>query len=62
LKQRKDFSHIKTDLFLDAFFGNVFPPKGAEQNSQKWGVWGGGFRGLGFIYIYIFPVIYKSKK
>ena len=36
------------DLFGGAFFGNVFSPKGAQKNSQKWGVWGGiGVRGLG---------------
>jgi len=28
-----------------AFFENVFLPKGAQKNSQIWGVWGVGFGG-----------------
>ena len=29
-----------TEVYLGAFFGNIFPPKGWPKNSQKWSVWG----------------------
>jgi len=44
------------DLLGGDFFENVFPPKGAQKDSQKCGVWGG--LGLGLIYIYIYIYMY----
>jgi len=35
-----DLFQEMADFLLDAFFGNVFPPKGAQKNSPKCGVWG----------------------
>ena len=52
--QNAYFHKKMSDLFGVPFFDNVFSPKGAQKNSQKWGVWevcgglgGVGFRGLG---------------
>jgi len=40
------------------FFENLFSPKGAPKNSQKWGVGGRGFWAYTYIHTYIHPYIH----
>jgi len=56
---QKQQTKIKTCKFLGvAFFERVFSPKGVQNNSPKWGVWGRGH----YIYIYTYPVIHVYLK